>query len=122
MKRLFPESRHASLKNLAQLADKLDMTTSEEKNRVYGLSQERGLGLSAAYPTPVNEIPEIRVAFDGQPFPAARSVADTLLTIPTHHWLSEQDKRAIADCVSSVPERRAATSKGTESLLRNTVH
>lgn len=77
------------------------VTTPEEKKRLYLLSQKRGLGLSLGYPTPVNEIPEIRIAFDGQRFPAARSVAETLLTIPTHEWLSETDKRAIAKCVET---------------------
>jgi hypothetical protein len=31
----------------------------------------------------------------------ARRVARTLVTIPTHHWLSERDKQAIADCFAS---------------------
>jgi perosamine synthetase len=65
--------------------------------RVYADSQKRGLGLSLAYPTPVNEIPEIQSGFDGQRFPAARTLSERLLTLPTHHWLSEDDKRAIAE-------------------------
>lgn len=69
----------------------------EERERIHSLSQERGLGLSVAYPTPVNEIPEISAAFNGKRFPSARRVAETLLTIPTHHLLSEKDKRAISD-------------------------
>ena len=31
-----------------------------ERDRIHALSQERGLGLSVAYPTAINEIPEIR--------------------------------------------------------------
>jgi dTDP-4-amino-4,6-dideoxygalactose transaminase len=73
-----------------------------ERDRIYALSQRRGLGLAVAYPTPINEIPEIRRAFDGQRFPAAQRVAECLLTIPTHHWLSDEDKRAIADCVGTM--------------------
>jgi len=75
--------------------------TPIERDRIYSLSQRQGLGLSIAYPTPVNEIPEMGVAFNGHRFPSARRVAEHLLTIPTHHWLSENDKRAIAECVGT---------------------
>jgi dTDP-4-amino-4,6-dideoxygalactose transaminase len=64
--------------------------------RVYAASQKRGLGFSLAYPAPINEIPEIRSAFAGQHFPCAGSLSERILTLPTHHWLSERDKRAIA--------------------------
>ncbi len=74
--------------------------TSKERDRIYALSLRRGLGVSVAYPTPVNEIPEMRAAVNGACFPAARRVADRLLTVPTHHWLSPTDKRAIAELVA----------------------
>ena len=67
-----------------------------EKARLYSFSKAHGLGLSAAYPTPVNEIPEIRSALNGQQFPSARKVAANLLTLPTHQLLVEKDKRALA--------------------------
>jgi dTDP-4-amino-4,6-dideoxygalactose transaminase len=90
--------------------------TQAERARIYFRSQREGLGLSVAYPTPINEIPEICVAFNGQRFPSARRVADHLLTIPLHQWLSETDKQAIADCVArsgrtshaSVEQRKAS--------------
>lgn len=75
--------------------------TPGDRDRINLLSQQRGLGLSVAYPTPINEIPEISRLFGGQRFPAARRVAEHILTLPTHHWLSEQDKRAIAECVET---------------------
>jgi dTDP-4-amino-4,6-dideoxygalactose transaminase len=75
--------------------------TPAERDRIYSLSQKQGLGLSVAYPTPVNEIPEISAAFNGKRFPSARRVSEHLLTIPTHQWLSENDKRAIAECVGT---------------------
>jgi dTDP-4-amino-4,6-dideoxygalactose transaminase len=69
---------------------------SETRRRVCSLGARRGLGIAAAYPTPLNEIPEIRAAFEGQRFPSAVQLSERLLTLPTHHWLSERDKRAIA--------------------------
>jgi dTDP-4-amino-4,6-dideoxygalactose transaminase len=71
----------------------------EERDRLCRRSRERGLGLSAGYPSPVSEIPELRALFAGTRFRVARDVADRLLTVPTHHWLSARDKEAIADCV-----------------------
>jgi perosamine synthetase len=78
---------------------RLPIFVTTPKETGYALWQERGLGLSLAYPTPINEIPEIRHVFNGKCFPSARRVADHLLTIPTHHWLTEQDKNAIVECV-----------------------
>ncbi len=72
-----------------------------ERDRIHALSQKRGLGISVAYPTAVDGIPEIRAHVGGQRFPSAQRVAERLLTIPTHHWLSEKDKRAIAECVGA---------------------
>jgi dTDP-4-amino-4,6-dideoxygalactose transaminase len=66
------------------------------RQRVCALAERRGLGIAVAYPTPINEIPEIAPAFDGQRFPSASRLSERLLTLPTHHWLSERDKRAIA--------------------------
>jgi perosamine synthetase len=73
------------------------MTASpREKQRLYSVSKSHGLGLSLAYPAPVNEIPEMRAALNGQQFPSARRIAANLVTLPTHEWLLEKDKRALA--------------------------
>lgn len=80
------------------------VASAKERERIHALSQERGLGLSVAYPTSINEIPEIRVTLNGQRFPSAQRVAERLLTIPTHHWLSEKDKRAIAECIGTAAD------------------
>jgi perosamine synthetase len=79
------------------------LSTPEAREALYARSQRRGLGLSAGYPTPVSDIPAIRSAFNARQFPSARRVAQNLLTLPTHHWLSEKDKRAIADLCQGFP-------------------
>jgi dTDP-4-amino-4,6-dideoxygalactose transaminase len=73
--------------------------TPQRRDWIHSSAQRRGLGLSLAYPTPINEIPEISHMFDGKRFPSARRVAKHILTIPTHQWISEKDKQAIAECV-----------------------
>lgn len=54
-----------------------------------------GLGLSRMYPAPVNEIAEIRGQFNGASYPSARSVADRLVTLPTHGFLARKDREEI---------------------------
>ncbi len=70
--------------------------TATNRQMLFSLSNACGLGLSAAYPTAIDEIPEMRGLLDGQRFPSAHRVAANLFTIPTHHWLSAKDKRDIA--------------------------
>jgi perosamine synthetase len=65
------------------------------RDRIYALSQQRGLGISCMYPSPINEIEEIKTTFDGKAYPAAKTVSEKLLTIPIHHLLSENDKKSI---------------------------
>jgi perosamine synthetase len=73
--------------------------TPQGRDRIHSFAQRRGLGVSRAYPTPINEIPEIKHLFGGRRFPTARLVSDHIFTVPTHQWLSEKDQRAIAECV-----------------------
>ena len=77
--------------------------TPQRRDRIHMLAERRGLGVSLAYPTPINEIPEIRHLFAGQRFPAARRVSERILTIPTHQWISGKDTRAIAECIDPSP-------------------
>jgi dTDP-4-amino-4,6-dideoxygalactose transaminase len=70
--------------------------TPKEKQGLFSMSNERGLGFSAAYPSSIDEIPEIRSLLNGQRFPVAHRIAANLFTIPTHHWLSAKDKQDIA--------------------------
>lgn len=77
------------------------VATSELRDRIYRTSLRLGLGLSRAYPVPVTEIPELAGRFTGRRFPVARLVADHILTMPTHHWLTPPDVDAIAGCVWS---------------------
>jgi dTDP-4-amino-4,6-dideoxygalactose transaminase len=79
------------------------LSTSKARETLYARSQERGLGLSAGYPSPVSDIPEIRLSCNAGQFPSARRVAQNLLTLPTHHWLSEKDKSAIANLCRDFP-------------------
>lgn len=77
------------------------LDSREERDRLFALSQRSGLGLSPMYPTSVNTIEEIQEMVIDQTFPAAATVADRLLTIPTHHLLSEEDKMRILNVLNT---------------------
>lgn len=83
--------------NIPYLRFPLLMDDRRMRDAISALSRERSLGLSLMYPTPVNEIEELNGAFSGQAFPAAKQVAETLVTLPTHTLLSEADKQTICD-------------------------
>lgn len=70
------------------------------RNRFYQLATIKGLGVSHMYPTPINEINEISCQFDGKQFPVAKKIADTLLTIPTHQFVTEKAKEEICKIIT----------------------
>lgn len=84
------------------------------RNSIYALSRERGIGLSRMYPTSVNKIREIEDLFYGKTFPTASEVAERILTLPTHEFLSEKDKRTIVQFLKSI-----TLSAGEEVRLSN---
>jgi len=75
--------------------------SKEKRDRIYAISLEKGLGISRMYPTPVNEISQIRSCFNGMEFRSAKLVSETILTLPTHRYLSERDKESICRLLNS---------------------
>lgn len=56
------------------------------------------MGLSFMYPTTLNEIDEVR---DGaKQYPGAQSIVDRLVTLPTHEYVSPNDKQVICALVA----------------------
>ena len=80
-------------------------TDQISRDDVYLTSKEKGLGVSKMYPSPINEIEEIKQSFNGEEYPMARSVADRLLTVPTHQLLSEADKERILYFLKERPDQ-----------------
>jgi dTDP-4-amino-4,6-dideoxygalactose transaminase len=58
------------------------------------------LGISPMYPFPVNRIQEIREDLDHGGFEGAETISDTLVTLPTHILLNEDDKTMILGVVN----------------------
>jgi perosamine synthetase len=88
---------HAQDSDIPYLRLPMLMPSRAVRDRLYALAVRRGLGVSRMYPTPVNEIEEIKDRFHGQTFPSAKLIADTLLVLPTHHLLTDTDRRSVCD-------------------------
>jgi len=112
------KSNHVRAQNSQELSNNIGNTDSTERcipylrlpilvqdpatrDGIYARSREHGLGLSLMYPTAVNEIEELKTTFSGQVFPGAKKVAETLLTLPTHHFLNDANKKAICGLLTS---------------------
>lgn len=72
------------------------------KNRLLKESGEKGLGIMAGYPSPINGIKALNGFFNGETFPRARDWAKELVTLPVHPFVSERDNRYISECISGV--------------------
>lgn len=100
----FIKALHANFpwrRDLPWLRLPIVVENAEIKERICSLSRERGLGVSMMYPTPVNEIEEIKADFYGEMFPSAKEVAGKLITIPVHPLVSDRDKRTIIESMKN---------------------
>jgi len=73
-----------------------DSTSCREK--FYSASSKRGLGVSSLYPSPINEITQLRGKWNGKAFVSAKRVSERLLTLPTHTFVCEKDQDEIMKC------------------------
>ena len=78
------------------------MGNEVEAKRLLRESEAKGLGIMMTYPDSVDGISELSLQIDGRRFPVARQYAKNLLTFPTHSFVSDIDKRRIAQLLSSL--------------------
>ena len=102
------EANETRRKNASNLLKKLDDKNHDEplvpylrfpivlkdshiREQLLNLTRSKSLGLSILYPNSVNKIKEISNLFNGRDYPRASSVADQIITIPTHQFVKEED-------------------------------
>jgi perosamine synthetase len=93
----------------------IHVETPAQKARLFAVSQAQGLGFSVAYPQALCDVPELGGRFNGEHYPAARRLAGTVLTVPTHQWLSKADKRAIVACVRNAQWSKSHSGAASRS-------
>jgi perosamine synthetase len=88
------------------------MKTGEQKRQLCALSKQRGLGISPCYPAPVQDIPELQSTLRGTKAAGASMLAECLVTLPTHRYVTDQDVRRI---VAAVKEAQAEAYDATRA-------
>jgi perosamine synthetase len=79
-----------------------------QKTRILDDQRGKALGLSGMYPTSVARIPRLAGRLDGQRFPEADRVAESLITLPTHPLVSDRDRAGIVALVNQFHDSAAA--------------
>jgi dTDP-4-amino-4,6-dideoxygalactose transaminase len=71
------------------------MQSREQRDFALIQSEQLGLGLMLAYPTPIHHIRQLANEFSDQKFPEAEDVCNRLLTIPVHEYVRPEDNERI---------------------------
>ena len=78
------------------------MKSKEKRSRICALSRRQGLGISHFYPTAIQEIPELQSSLSAINAPGASILADCLITLPTHDYVTQRDIDRITAAVQGV--------------------
>jgi len=73
----------------------------KQREHIYQQARHRGLGISRMYPDSIDGIAQLQGQVIKGNYPAARKLAQTLLTLPTHPLISPKDQKRIIRLVSS---------------------
>ncbi|MCW5798366.1 MAG: DegT/DnrJ/EryC1/StrS family aminotransferase [Nitrospira sp.] len=82
------------------------MRSKQEKDALCRKSAEQGLGISALYPCAVNQIKELSGTRSSQQVPESTMIAERLVTLPTHEFVSNGDLVRLCAALDSVQENQ----------------
>jgi len=77
------------------------MRSKQQKEAVCRMSAEQGLGISSMYPSPLQDIAELRDTLSSQRVPKASMIAERLVTLPTHELVSDSDLVRICSVIQA---------------------
>jgi dTDP-4-amino-4,6-dideoxygalactose transaminase len=70
---------------------------------VFWILNRRRLGASRSYVTPLSEIPSFRRYLSAdEDYPGAKFIADRILTLPTHPYVTESDIQKIVSRINRI--------------------
>jgi len=72
---------------------------ASDREALAALLRERGIGSSTLYPVPIHQQPAYRDRYGKVSLPVTERVARTLLCLPIHPHLSDQDVRAVGEAL-----------------------
>ena len=106
--------------NLPYLRFPVVLPGRSARDRVLVEQDGGALGLSGMYPDTVAGIPQLRGRFEGMRFPEAERVAASLITLPTHPFVSETDRSRIVTLVNDTFERATAADVSATDVVTHT--
>jgi perosamine synthetase len=72
----------------------------ETREKIVSSAAKKGLGLMPSYPTPINEIIELKNEFSDDHYTTAKTICDHIVTLPVHEYVSPCDQQKIIDILS----------------------
>ena len=86
------------------------MRSKQEKDALCRLSVEQGLGVSSLYPSAIQNITELREGLSSQQAPQSAMIAERLVTLPTHEFLTTRDLERISRAIEDVQQAAGLTA------------
>ena len=87
--------RTSAFSESAYLRLPLLMRDRSAKESACKRSREVGAGISANYPTTIQDIPQLADRIAVRPVPGAQDIVERLVTVPTHRFVEQQDIRKL---------------------------
>jgi perosamine synthetase len=84
------------------------MRSKEEKEALCRISADQGLGMSSMYPSSIEDLPELHDMVSSQHVPQSAMIAERLITLPTHEFLSSSDLGRIRRAIEQVQQAEDA--------------
>ena len=99
-------------KNIPYLRFPLLLKSQQDRERILKISKKQGLGVSPMYPTTIEKIPEFKGKLDQEKYPIAEKVSESLVTLPTHRFLTQKDQQKICELLKTTDlENRAKLTR-----------
>lgn len=78
------------------------MPNRASKEHVLSELHRLGLGATEGYPVALSQLPALHpsLALTNEPCPRAEWISERLVTLPTHHWVTDSHRQAITDVVT----------------------
>lgn len=80
----------------------IKLRNRERRDAVTEASYKMGLGIMQAYPSPIDEIQGLQTIPQGQLYPIAKELANSLVTLPVHSFLTKLDKDRIRALLTTI--------------------
>lgn len=72
------------------------MADADAKRSILRDSENAGLGIADGYPDSINNIKELQALFKGKEYPAAKDVAERIVSLPLHPFVTDDDIKNIS--------------------------